>query len=57
MIVKKIEDEGYQPTWGFDLAETLNKKSYNITPQELRRIIRIPAYATTGSTSAAKSST
>ena len=45
MIVKKIEDEGYQPTWGFDLAETLNKKSYNITPQELRRIIRIPAYA------------
>ena len=45
MIVAKIEDEGYQPTWGFDLAATMNQKSYNITPQELRRIIRIPAYA------------
>lgn len=46
MIVSKIEDEGYQPTWGFDLAATLNQKAYNITPQELRRIIRIPSYAT-----------
>ena len=46
MVVQKIEDEGYQPTWGFDLAATLNQKAYNITPQELRRIIRIPSYAT-----------
>jgi len=45
MLVQKIEDEGYQPTWGFDLAATLNQKAYNITPQELRRIIRIPSYA------------
>lgn len=46
MVVQKIEDEGYQPTWGFDLAATLNQKAYNITPQELRRIIRIPSYTT-----------
>ena len=48
MIVAKIEDEGYQPTWGFDFMRiaALEQKSYNITPQELRRIINIPAYAT-----------
>ena len=26
MIVAKIEDEGYQPTWGFDLAATHEPK-------------------------------
>jgi hypothetical protein len=43
MILKKITDEGYQPTWGFDFMRisVLGEKSYKITPRELRRMIRL----------------
>ena len=43
MVLQKITDEGYQPTWGFDFMRitALDQKSYKITPRELRRMIRL----------------
>lgn len=48
MILKKITDEGYQPTWGFDFMRisALGEKSYKITPRELRRMIRLNPFET-----------
>lgn len=43
-IVRKINNEGNAPIWGFDLSVLQEEKVYSYTPQELKRIINMNPY-------------